>query len=83
MPELELLLVDRLRDGVGALLPGVSLAGLRQDRNKRLQYIVPNLCRQWAPCEEPRGLVLLLGRGRQDGLVVVVLLLLLLLVEDL
>ena len=84
VPELGLLLVERLRDGVGALLPGVSAEGLRQDRNKGLQYL-PKLCRQWGPGEEPRGLVLLLGRGRQDGLVVVVLLLLLLLllVEDL
>lgn len=53
VPELELLLVERLREGVGALLPGVSPAGLRQDRNKGLQYL-PNLGRQWAPVKSFR-----------------------------
>lgn len=53
VPELELLLVERLRDGVGAPLPGVSPAGLRQDRNKQLQY-PPSFCRQ-RPSAEPQG----------------------------
>lgn len=42
VPELELLLVERLRDGVGALLPGVSPAGLRQDRKTAL--VPPSFC---------------------------------------
>lgn len=45
VPELELLLVGRLRDGVGALLPGVSPAGLWQDRRKQ-RASVPPYCLQ-------------------------------------
>lgn len=41
VPELELLLVERLRDGVGALLPGVSPAGLWQDRKKQRASVPP------------------------------------------
>lgn len=52
MPELELLLVERLRDGVGALLPGVSPEGLRQDRNTWFQYLLT--CAGSGPSKEPK-----------------------------
>lgn len=59
VPELELLLVERLRDGVGAPPPGVSPAGLGQDRDKQLNTSLVSAGR--APLQNLRDLCAYLG----------------------